>query len=368
MSKVNDPLRTTLVRFFTGALRAGLILTLIAALGPLALADKNESSSKGGHGGGGGGTGGGTGTATYSGDAAVLKASILGIQTTLSEAGPLASTGGAAEASLLNSSILGLINAEALHAATIGQADRTRSEASVAALNLTVTNTVTIGAGLVMSRALATCSAASGLSDIVALSINGKSIRISGSPNQTVNLLLAKVVINEQVLTPGGITVNALHVTVLNDLGVSVADVVVSSAHADIECSSPTNPPPCQGGDFITGGGFITGTPTGAKANFGVAGGLKQDDTLWGHLTYIDHGTGMKVKGTSITGYHVVNSTTRIIDGTADVDGTSATYVVTVADNGEPGTSDTFELQLSTGYTSNGTLGGGNIQLHMPCK
>lgn len=40
-----------------------------------------------------------------------------------------------------------------------------------------------------------------------------------------------------------------------------------------------------------------------------------------------------------------------------------------VADNGEPGRSDTFEIILSTGYTAAGTLAGGNIQLHVKaCK
>ena len=42
---------------------------------------------------------------------------------------------------------------------------------------------------------------------------------------------------------------------------------------------------------------------------------------------------------------------------------------VDVADNGEPGVNvDTFAITLSNGYSASGKLGGGNIQLHMPCR
>src|SRR5882762_8619254 len=56
--------------------------------------------------------------------------------------------------------------------------------------------------------------------------------------------------------------------------------------------------PPC---DFLTGGGWIV--HDGAHANFGVGGGCKDGSPTWGHLEYIDHGTGLKVHWTSITGY-----------------------------------------------------------------
>ena len=121
----------------------------------------------------------------------------------------------------------------------------------------------------------------------------------------------------------------------------------------------------------MTGGGWITG-PSGARANFAVAGGMK-NGALWGHLTYIDHGSGgPKVKGTGVTAYSApdpANPTLRHIEGTADIDGTSGTYAVDVADNGEPGRGDTFTIRLSNGYFASGNLAGGNIQLHgkSPC-
>jgi hypothetical protein len=306
-------------------------------------------------------------TTSYSGRATVLQATVLGLRpVVLADAGPLPPSGGAEDASLLNASVPGLLTAEVLHASTVGQGNASRSEASVAELSLTVAGN-TISAGLLQARAAAVCgdggATATGSSDIAALSVNGQTVTVSGEPNQTVPLLVGEVIINEQTSDRAGdITVNALHIEVPG-----AADVIVSSAHADITCQAAPPPPVCTGADFATGGGSITGTPSGAKANFGVAGGIKQGD-LWGHLTYIDHGPGgPHVKGTGVTAYKVVNPTTRHIEGTAQVNGQDGfTYQVDVADNGEPGRSDTFTLQLSGGYGASGILAGGNIQLHVP--
>jgi hypothetical protein len=311
---------------------------------------------------------------SYSGQATVVQATVLNLApVTLVNAGPLPPSGGAAEASLLNATVPGLLTAEALHATTVGQGNASRSEASVAEVALTVDGN-NISAGFLEARATAMCTdngaTASGSSEIAALSVNGQTIPVSGAPNQTVDLPGGgRVIINEQKSPgPGDITVNALHVIVPG-----VADVVISSAHADITCQpipAPPSPPGCTPADFVTGGGWIT--PSGAKANLAVAGGIKQG-TFWGHLTYIDHGSGgPQVKGTGVTGYTADPTlpTTRHIQGTAEVNGQSGfTYQVDVADNGEPGRNDTFTIQLSGGgysYSAGGSLDGGNIQLHTP--
>jgi len=299
---------------------------------------------------------------TFSGQATVVKATVLGLPpVVLSDTGPLPAEGGAREASLLQASVPGLLSAEALHAATVGQGNHSRSEASVANLNLTVGGN-TIGAGFLMARASASCSGStpsfSGSSEILALAVNGQTIAVSGQPNQTVNLPVGYIVINEQSSSGKGrhgeITVNALHVVISG-----VADVIISSAHADIDCAPPA--PPCR--DFVTGGGQINPP----RANFGVAGGSKANG-LWGHLTYLDHANGLRVKGTAVTAYLVTGPTTRHIEGLADVNGQGGfNYRVDLADNGEPGRNDSFRLELSNGYVSSGALTGGNIQLHV-CK
>jgi hypothetical protein len=318
----------------------------------------------------------------FSGQATVLRVTTHGITditTTVSDTGPLPSSGGALQTSLLSISFPGVLTADVAHATTIGQADRARSEASVADVTLTAGGN-TIKADLLRSSAMAVCTtggpAVSGSSVIADLVINDQPFAVSGQPNQTITLPAGvQVIINEQSSSISGntgtITVNALHVIVPPVLSVAGADVVVSSAHADVVCQGV---PACVGKDFVTGGGFITGTPSGAKGNFGVGGGIKEDGSLWGHLEYIDHGSNdPKVHGTRVTNYSILSANTRQIDGTAEVNGQSGfTYRVVVADDDQPGTNDTFSIQVwgSNGYSysAGGTLGGGEIQLHKPCQ
>jgi hypothetical protein len=316
---------------------------------------------------------------TFSGDATVLRATALGLGPIIvGRAGPLSESGGAEKSSVLSVSreqTNGLLSAEVVHAAVVGQGNNSHAEAFVASVSLTVANN-TIEAGLLRSRAKATCdgagqASASGSSELAELVINGSAITVSGEPNQTENLTGLKVVINEQSGSADGnradITVNALHVTAFDPISKQeLADVVISSAHADISCAACTPPV----GDFVTGGGWITGTPSTARANFAVAGGVKHGE-LWGHLTYIDHGPrGFKVKGTSVMSYEV-SGPIRRITGMAEVDGVSGIgYTVEVTDAGEPGRDDTFSIILTNGYEASGKLAGGNIQLHAkpgPC-
>lgn len=132
-------------------------------------------------------------------------------------------------------------------------------------------------------------------------------------------------------------------------------------------CGGVVTTPPTICKDFVTGGGWINGT-SGEKATFGVSGGIK-NGKFWGQLSFKEHGkNGIKVKSTSVTGYTLIDATTRQIEGIAKVDGQgSFTYTVIVKDNGEPSRNDTFRLVVSNGYTVAGSLVGGNIQLHKYC-
>src|SRR2546425_5837528 len=203
---------------------------------------------------------------TYSGRATVVQAGVLGQQINLGDTGPLPPEGGAQEKSLLDATVPELLSVEILHASTVGEGNHSRSEASVAQLALGAGGN-TISAGFLMARAEARCTdggaTTTGSSEIAELTINNASIVVSGEPNQTILLPNGQVVINEQNTAPGDITVNALHVVVNG-----VADVVVSSAHADIGCPQPLPPPPPSCPDFVTGGGSIAVTPTGSTRQF----------------------------------------------------------------------------------------------------
>lgn len=155
-----------------------------------------------------------------------------------------------------------------------------------------------------------------------------------------------------------------LHAVILANSDNSGAQTIV------IEVPPPPPPPaesPCD--DFVTGGGWIL-TSMGAKANFGVQGGIR-NGSLWGGLNYIDHGTRMHVKATAVTSYQHIDENTRQMTYNVTIDGQAGTAVVQVTDNGEPGTHDIFQIRLSNGYVAGGELGGtskpgggGNIQLH----
>ena len=220
------------------------------------------------------------------------------------------------------------------------------------------TNEIT--AAFVRAHSVATCTGVSGESELVELRVGGQPIVVSSAPNQVIGVAgVFRLVINEQIDSShdrtAAITVNALHLTL-----VTGDEVIVSSAHSDITCGQGAPVPK----DFVTGGGFIE-TPDG-KGNFGLVAGFKPGQpSLSGALNYLDHGAGIHVKASTVTGYRGEDRT-RTFSGDATVNGESGfTYTVTVADFAEPGKGiDTFEIWVSTGYHASGRLAGGNIQLH----
>ncbi|HEY3083276.1 MAG TPA: choice-of-anchor P family protein [Chloroflexota bacterium] len=325
---------------------------------------------------------------TFSGQATVVNGTVAGVPITLVDTGPVAATGGALSATLLcypaaadctvgvPDATSGMVQAKVLHAATVAQGNKSRAEASVTDFSLTKVAGNTISADFLRAQAEATCNngkaSAKGSAEVANLVINGQTITVTGEINQTVPLpnKVGFVIINEQIgsasADKGDITVNALHVKVPGPVPGTNTDLVVAQAHADIACGQPS----CNASkDFVTGGGWITitGTPSDAKGTFAVAGGIK-NGAFWGHLSYIDHGNGYKVKGTGVTAYAVTGTTSRHIEGTAEINGKAGfTYSVDVDDKGEPGRKDTFKLTLSNAYSAGGLLDGGNIQLHNPC-
>jgi hypothetical protein len=315
---------------------------------------------------------------TFSGQATVISGQVAGVPITLVDTGPVAASGGHLHESVLEYPISGLpdptggaFTADVLHATVVAEGNRSSAEAVVADFSLNAAGQK-IRAEFLAARASATCNSGTATitesSEIAGLMVNGQQITVGTQP-QTITLgTIGSIVINEQPVASasgdsGAVTVNALHIMLTDPVFGTKTNLVVASAHADITCATLPGAGGCDNKDFVTGGGWIT--KDGAHANFAVAGGPGG----WGHLQYIDHGSGLKVKGTGVTAYGLgkTGPTSRQIDGTAEWTGGSGTYHVEVADNGEPGrNSDTFSLLLSSGYGAAGTLDGGNIQLH--CK
>ncbi len=330
----------------------------------------------------------GTSTATsgvmYSGQAfgAFVNVNLLGLVVgpeTLSDTGPLPPSGGLQTNQLETVAIPGVLSATLMSTMTSGANGVARSEASLADLSVLPGSAAAVTASFVRAESEATCSGVRGATEAVDVTFAGQSIVVDPfAPNQTFDVPgVARLVINEQKTSTGGgtqdITVNAIHLTVTAD-SVVTAEVIVSSAHSDVQgCPGCPPKPPCST-DFVTGGGWIK--VGNSKANFGFNAGFKPNATTPEiHFNYIDHNSGMQMKATSISVYRQGDTakgdtaTTRHMEGNAEINGVPGfTYSIDVADNGEPGqNTDTLKISLSNNYSAGGALAGGNIQLHKPC-
>ena len=172
---------------------------------------------------------------TFSGQAVALRATAVGVALSLSDTGPLPSSGGNLKTSLASVNVLGLVAADVLSSATSGSGDSAQSQSSAADVNLLGG---LVAADLVKSNSTATCSGGqatvNGNSELVGLVVAGQPVVVA-NPNLAISLPGGiSVIVNEQTSSPSGntgaMTVNALHVT-----GPSI-DIVVASAHSDITC------------------------------------------------------------------------------------------------------------------------------------
>lgn len=319
----------------------------------------------------------------FSGQATALSANVLGISQQFSDTGAQNSSQFAEQRSGPSVSVAfptppgGSLSAETLHASTIGQGDRARSEASLAEVNLTVAGN-SVSSSFLMANAMAVCTGSgpsvTGSSQLADLSVDGQPIQLSGGPQtQTVSTAAGSVTvsIDEQQQSGNSIDVTALEVVVKDSTGTTLADVAFSHVHADVSCGATPNCGSAK--DFVTGGGWIIPPNATDRANFGVGGGTLGQPG-WGHLEYIDHNTGVKVHGTGVTAYTAPTPTTRHIEGSADYNGQPANYKVDVGDNDDatPPEPDSFAIQVldlsgTPLYGASGTLGGGEIQIHSPC-
>jgi hypothetical protein len=327
---------------------------------------------------------------TFSGEATVVKGSLAGISLSdLAGTGPLAPEGGERENSLVcypggtNCTISspvgdptnGALSARVFHASTVGHGNRSQSEASVASFSVTVAG-VPIQAEFLRSTAQAVCqagvAAVAAASELADLTVDGGPVEVTGARNQTVTAGVVTIVINEQEFTASGntgdITVNALHIKVAEMAGLPATDVIVSQAHADIKCAGQ---PVCNGASKVTSGGWVL-DPKGAKVNFAAAG--KNGDP-WGHFIAVNHGTGDKLKATSLFNTTFAGGFA-VISGMAQVNGNgSYNFTARLKDNGEPGkgvdefslTSDHPAFVIPVPEDPPIKLGGGNIKFHKPC-
>jgi hypothetical protein len=196
----------------------------------------------------------GTFAQTYAGEAAAAKvivdtAATNAITTGVLATGPIASDGANTTLSTVGvSAVGGLISVgdstvTSSAGALGGDVNTSQSSASVNTLGVSILG-LGISADVVQSNTICTCGGAvcSGSSTITNLIVAGTPVVVDGSPNQTVDITVAgvaniHVVINEQIISPGAITVNALHITVTALATLVETDVIVAQAHSGITCA-----------------------------------------------------------------------------------------------------------------------------------
>ncbi|MDF2180930.1 choice-of-anchor P family protein [Neptuniibacter sp. CAU 1671] len=385
-------------------------LLVLALVAPVAVAAKggkgggtDTGGGKGGGGKGGKGDGGGTVTTTtvvsgtvsgeaYGAWAQVDLLALLGLKTTVEIAKTpyvaLTTDTHAAESQTTLSVILSnILNSATLESAVIGGVGPEKG----GVVSYSVVEDLNILEGLITADAvLAMCDSAfdengaridmSG-SLLANLQVGGIAITAVPAPNTVINLDLAQVILNEQVITgPGEGTVNLIHVKLLRDRDNLLGALLGSIVGGDIIISSAT----CQqnltltevndDGDpdgevniddgFVTGGGRL-GDQHGF-ATFGFNAGKRGGKSSI-HLQYNDHLNGYKLHVNS-EGPVTIMDNCALFDAVGDLNGSPVDVSVETCDNGEPGKDGIDSFVVSwPGYSSDSFVGWmtqGNIQLH----
>jgi hypothetical protein len=327
---------------------------------------------------------------TYSGRATVvsLNKGLLSRQAVvIADTGPLPKTGGTRLITVTATNVGTALALSTASASAVAGGTESRSEASVQNFSLVLPGTNAASSNIIafsllrvvaevecVTNAVTTNGVpTNGVSvlattQIEGLTINGVPVTVTGETNQVVTFPGGSLTLNMQRVAigakSGNVTVAGIAITTPAGKG------TIGLVHADVKCG--TRLPDGNCADFVTGGGYITGTPSGERANFSLSGGVRGTNQFWGHLCYTEHGSnGVHVVSTNVTAYTVVDVDTRMITYSVDIGGVPGTATVLASDLGEPGRDDILVLEVSTGYRASGDLGGathggGNIQLHRP--
>lgn len=138
--------------------------------------------------------------------------------------------------------VTGIVSATVLCASnhTDAAALSSTSTASLATVTVGIPGIPVIKVVAAKSTSTTTCAGSSGGTTIVSLTVGGVGVNVNNlMPNTGVNIGLVGLVLNEQKPVPGGLTVNAVHITV-SALLVN-ADIVIASATSDIHNCPPTS-------------------------------------------------------------------------------------------------------------------------------
>jgi hypothetical protein len=122
------------------------------------------------------------------------------------------------------------VSASVLPAEVVTGNGSSTATAGVASASIAIAGVPGIAATAVHTSSTTSCAGSSGSTTIASLTVDGHSIDVSNiAPNTKVPLLVGTLTLNEQTPVPGGLQVNAIHLSVPG-----VADVVIASSRSDI--------------------------------------------------------------------------------------------------------------------------------------
>jgi hypothetical protein len=139
------------------------------------------------------------------------------------------------------------------------------------------------------------------------------------------------------------------------------ADVTRAFDYVMGTTSMPSNCPPgttCK----LTGGGYIFVDQQQNRGSFSIEITVDPSGRINGKAAYQDHSTSLDFRTVLIT-TALFNSNTVTIQGTGTANGITTSFQITVQDS-DPSGQDTFSIQLGTGYSKNGPVQGGTIEIH----
>jgi hypothetical protein len=159
-----------------------------------------------------------------------------------------------------------------------------------------------------------------------------------------------------------GITLSSDFPTTPGVLQPTFADGVRDAFVSKITDDVAPPPPGTNTTGKVTGGGTV---PVGDHfGTFSLAVERRRpSDAVRGNLQYINRATGARLRAVTFSSFSIARSTVTF-GGTCTRDGAPCTFVATVIDEGEPGTSDRFMIAVSSAPAEGGVLRSGNIRIH----
>lgn len=148
--------------------------------------------------------------------------------------------GGSDSLATVGPDLAGLVTANALNVSSVVRGSVLTSEAGIA--DATVDNI--LSAEVISAKCVAGPNGVTGESSIADLTVLGQPIDVT-VPGEIDVLGVATVRVNEQILSGGTLTVNAVHVIIGGPIGnVTSADIVLSQAKCAAGTNAPTTTPP----------------------------------------------------------------------------------------------------------------------------